>query len=296
MSQAIRYWDRQSRTLETEKVYGDGAVRWLYGTRFGEMVADKLLARRWFSELTGWYQSSPWSKHRIASFIKEFSIDMEEYENVSYESFNDFFARRFRPGARVFCEPEHELGAFAEARYLAFEHVEREQTFPVKGEHLSATGLLGSEERAQPFEGGPVLIARLCPTDYHRYHFPASGRMLSEVHLPGALHSVNPLALQARSDIFVTNDRRASLLRCEPFGLLAFIEVGALNVGRIVATHSAEDPFRRGDEKGYFLFGGSTVILLGEPGRWRPDADLLEKSQLKIESFVRLGERVAQAL
>jgi phosphatidylserine decarboxylase len=171
--------------------------------------------------------------------------------------------------------------------------VASDQTFPVKEAHLSAIMVLGSEERARPFLGGPLFIARLCPTDYHRFHFPDDGRILFHARVPGPLHSVNPVALQYKSDILMTNERQVSILETKNFGKLAYVEVGALLVGKIKQTHPQDQEFRRGGEKGYFEFGGSTVLLFGEPGRWKPDADILDQSRNGRETLVRLGERIA---
>ncbi|MEM7167507.1 MAG: phosphatidylserine decarboxylase [Planctomycetota bacterium] len=288
----IRYWDRVAKELRSEKVYGDAAVRWLYETRIGGWVAHWLLSQRWISKITGFLQSTAWSRRRIPGFVENFEIPMEEFEEVRYGSFNDFFCRRFRPQVRPFVESATAFPAFAEGRYLAFEAWSPQQTFPVKGKDLAANALLGAA--ADEFVGGPVLIARLCPTDYHRFHFPDAGSVIRSYRVGGRLHSVNPLALRARSDIFVTNERRVTILETANFGKLAYVEVGAMSVGKIVQTHTG-GPFARGDEKGYFLFGGSTVIVLGEPGAWQPDADLLEKSSIMVETLVRVGERVARA-
>ena len=132
-------------------------------------------------------------------------------------------------------------------------------------------------------------MARLCPTDYHRFHFPDGGRVLERYSLPGRLHSVNPIALKRRGDIFFTNKRDISILETENFGKLAYIEVGAICVGKIVQSHRQGD-FRRGEEKGYFLFGGSSVIVMGLPGRWVPSEDVLRHTKEGMETYVRLGD------
>jgi phosphatidylserine decarboxylase len=295
-AEPIRFWDRRARRLDTEKVYGERFVRWTYETSPGRSLTDLILARPWVSQAYGWTQTTRWSSRKVPEFIRKFSIPMEEYERPpeGFTSFNSFFIRKFKPGLRPFAQAD-EFPAPAEARYLAFERVRDEQSFPVKGTYLSAAALVGDEKEARPFRGGPLLLARLCPVDYHRYHYPDDGTTLSQRTLHGPLHSVNPLALKAKGDILSTNERRVSILDTALFGKLAYIEVGALCVGKIVQTHPLDQPFRRGDEKGYFLFGGSTVIVLGEPGRWYPDADLLEQTQAGRESLVRLGERVASA-
>jgi phosphatidylserine decarboxylase len=291
----IQYWDREKQKLETELVYGDAAVSWLYGNPIGRALADGVLTRTWFSKLYGSFQSSPGSRKKIAPFIETFKIPMNEYEERDFVSFNDFFSRRFRPGMRPFVADPKKMGAFAEARYLGFERVAADQKYPVKGQYLTAHALLEDAELAKPFEGGAVLIARLCPTDYHRFHFPDDGKILENRTLPGKLHSVNPLALQHRGEIFATNERQVSILETEHFGKLAYIEVGAICVGKIVQTDPAKKTFRRGDEKGYFLFGASTVIVLGEPGKWRPERDLLEQTAQQRECYLKLGAAVATA-
>ncbi len=289
----ITYWNRRTARTEQELVYGEGALRWMYETRPGRTLGEGLLSRPWVSALYGSLQDTGWSARKIAPFVQQFGIPMEEYESQQFSSFNDFFIRRFKPGMRPFTQAPNELAAFAEARYFAMDRLDPVQRFPVKGIALTASELLGDRALAAPFERGPAFIARLCPVDYHRFHFPDSGRIATQSHQSGPLHSVNPLALQFKPDILVTNERRVSILDTDGFGRLAYVEVGATMVGKIVHTHPATQPFARGAEKGYFLFGGSTVVMLGEAGAWTPDADLLEQSRQGRETLVRLGERIA---
>ncbi len=291
----IEVWDREHRRYFREKVYGDALIQWTYGTRLGRAITDHLLVKPWLSQAYGQYQNTQRSARKIPHFVREFQIPMNEYEGSpeNYRSFNEFFIRKFKPGMRPFVSPEKAMPAFAEARYLAFESIRDDQVFPVKGGYLSAESLLGSSEKAAPFVGGPLLLARLCPVDYHRYHYPDAGTTTDAFTVHGHLHSVNPIALAQRGEIFIQNERRVAIIETQNFGKLAMIEVGALCVGKIVQTHDERKPFGVGDEKGYFLFGGSTVIVLGEKGRWRPDAELLEQTAQKRETFVKLGSGVA---
>ncbi len=295
-SSQIVFWSRNRATFEVEKVYGDSALRWAYQTRLGRKLTDWIFSRAWVSQLYGAYQSSTLSRAKIEPFIEAFNIPMNEFEPGPFRTFNDFFIRRFQSGARKFVQSPSEMAAFAEARYLAFESITPEQKFPVKGKFLSAQALLGGTPWASHFAGGPLLLARLCPTDYHRFHFPDSGKILDSFRIHGKLHSVNPVALQAVDEVFAQNERQVSILETKNFGLLAYIEVGALCVGKIVQSHSPQkSQFERGDEKGYFLFGGSTVIVLGEPGKWKPSVDLLENTRQSREVLVQLGEPVASS-
>lgn len=290
----IQIWNRRTNQIEIEQVYGEAALSWVYGNMLGQWMANRLLSKPPLSQAYGAYQSSRLSQHKIQPFIEAFHIPMEEYVDGPFLTFNDFFIRHFKAGKRPFVTEASQFPAFAEARYFAFEKVRSSDQVPVKGLNLSPAQLLGNVKRARPFEGGPLLLARLCPTDYHRFHFPDSGRMVDEYRLHGSLHSVNPLALEYKSDILISNERHVSFLETENFGTLAYVEVGALCVGKIVQSHIGP-LFKRGDEKGYFLFGGSTVIVLGQPGRWKPSADLIEQTLQGRECLVRLGESVGQA-
>ncbi len=289
----ISYWNRSTGKIETELVYGEGPLRWAYGSSLGRVLSERMLSRPWFSSLYGAYQGTSLSARKIRPFVRAFGVNMEEFESAEYGSFNEFFIRKFRSGARTFVADPGRLAAFAEARYLAFEKAGPTVQLPVKGEYLTARALLGGESHAAPFAGGPVLIARLCPVDYHRFHFPSDGRWDEHFRVPGAYHSVNPVALAARPNIFATNERQVSLLRTLRLGRMAYVEVGAMCVGRIVQTARPGSEFKRGDEKGYFLFGASTVIVLGEPGAWTPDEDLLRHSREGREVWVKLGDGLA---
>jgi phosphatidylserine decarboxylase len=185
------------------------------------------------------------------------------------------------------------MGAFAEARYFAWEKVQPGQEFPIKGRSLNAEHLLGSARRARPFENGPVILARLAPVDYHHLHYSDDGMTLENEHLGKRLWTVNRNALQDQPDILFRNERKVQVLETKSFGRLGFIEIGALSVGRIVQMHPVELPFARGEKKSVFRFGGSAVVLFGEQGAWRPSEDLLQKTSEGVETLVRLGDEIA---
>lgn len=291
----MNFFNRRTGRVEKEDVYGDLGVRLLYGNPIGFALADSLLVKKAVSRFYGALQSGSRSATKVPEFVKKFRIPMEQYETGPFRSFNDFFIRKFKKGQRTFPTEKNLMGAFAEARYLAFKDISQPISIPVKGLGLDPMSLLGHTPGKERFRGGPCLLARLCPVDYHRYHFPDSGR-ISHQHLEtGKLHSVNPLALQRHPELFFTNERQISLLETENFGTLAYVEVGALCVGKIVESHPAGQNFARGAEKGYFLFGGSTVILYGEPEAWEPAADLLKNSAEGLETLVELGSPVATA-
>ena len=295
----IRYFHRKNNRVETEQIYGSWAVHWLYSTCLGGFLGAWLARSRFFSVLYGMMQNSSWSRKKIAPFVAKFNIDLDEFEvgkrgtpQEPYRSFNEFFIRKFKRGRRIFGENEGELPAFCEGRYYGYERVTAQEKIPVKGRYLRPEGLLNNEEWAAKFKDGPLLLARLCPTDYHRFHFPVEGRVLRHYCVPGLYHSVNPIALKKKGNIFLTNKREVSILDTEDWGPLAYIEVGAVCVGKIIQTFRLKE-FGRGEEKGYFLFGGSTVILMGTTGAWVPSEDILHNTRRGMETYIQLGDVAA---
>jgi phosphatidylserine decarboxylase len=240
-------------------------------------------------------QHAPWSRRKIEPFVRKHHIDMSEFEPVRYRSYAQFFGRKFKPGARRFPNDPCAMGAFAEARYFGWRAVDPAMTFPIKGHSLNAETILGSAERAASFASGPVILARLAPVDYHRVHYFDDGTTGECDRLGKRNWTVNQNALRSKPDILFRNERSIQILHTAHFGRLAFVEIGALTVGRIVQTHPLDKPFRRGEEKSYFAFGGSAIIVFGTPGAWEPTKDILAHTEQGIETLLRLGQDVARA-
>lgn len=300
-SNQIIYFNRPTQSMETELVYGDGAIKFIYDNYFGQILGP-IIASKPASQLYGSYQDWSVSKNKVPPFVEKFNIDLSLYKagsisaekkENSYKNFNEFFIRKFEDNVRDFVDDESKMPAFCEARYFGHSEINNDVKIPVKGKLLNSKDLLGGSKWSQTFEGGPLLVARLCPVDYHRYHYPLAGETLDSFPIKGQYHSVNPLALRSKPDIFIINERRASILDTEKFGKLAYIEVGAAMVGKIVQSHDETTTHNKGDEKGYFLFGGSTVILLGEKGKWSPSEDILRNTNNGIETYLHLGDEVA---
>ena len=285
-------WDRQAGKLVQEWMDDSRAT---YETRPHSSLKNWLESEPLYDWLLAAYQHSRRSTRKIEPFIRKHKIDMSEFEPLIYRSYAEFFVRRFRPEARRFPDPPGAMGAFAEARYFAWERLEADQKFPVKGYSLSAEHILGSAERARGFAAGPVLLVRLAPVDYHHLHYPDDGRTLEQDRARRRLWTVNWRALQNQPDILFRNERQINILDTRHFGRLGFVEVGALSVGRIIQVHPLDTPFRRGEEKSVFTFGGSAVVVFGEPGQWQPADDLLAHTRDGIETLVRLGEPIATA-
>jgi len=289
---AIQIYNSEKKIVEEEKVYGDKFIRFLYENRVGGFFST-LLCKAPISVIFGKMQDAPASADKIPDFIKNYEIAIDDYETETYKNFNQFFIRRFKVGKRNFETNPKIMPAFCEARYFGYESITNETKYPVKGRHLLANELVANPIWGQCFEGGPLVIARLCPVDYHRFHFPDNGKVLDHYKVRGDYHSVNPIALKKLPTIFTNNVREVTILETENFGKLAYIEVGAMCVGKIVQSHTTPT-FKRGDEKGYFLFGGSTVVVLGEKDKWKPSSEILEKSRDGIEVYLKLGAPLSE--
>ena len=294
-TQKIRIWNRIESRFEIEKIYGEKQMRFLYENPLGSIIANHFMSKSLMSQIMGLYHDSKLSALKVDQFIKKYVINIDEFESKKYSSFNDFFIRKFKSGKRIFADGDL-FPAFCEGRYLGASETKSNQRFKIKDAMISVGELLGSQDSTL-FEGGPLLIARLCPVDYHRFHFPDEGHILSHARISGSLHSVSPVALKFDPEIFLKNEREITLLETKTFGKLAYIEVGAMGVGKIVQANSMESgsEFQRGGEKGYFLFGGSTVIMIGEPGRWKPSNDILSQTKNKRETFIKLGDVIGGA-
>lgn len=282
--------DRASGRIFEERVFGGEALEFLYHGR-GKPLVRLLLRRSLPNRIYGWLQRSPRSRARIADFVESLGIDADEAERPldAYRSLDEFFTRKLRPGVRpIDPSPDH-LVSPADGRLLAFAEVGPELV--VKSSRVSLAVLVGDRALSSRYVGGAALVLRLAPADYHRFHFPDDGIASAPRRLPGPLDSVHPIALAAGAPSF-RNKRVVTVLDSAAFGPLLLIEVGALLVGTIVQTYRP-GPVRRGDEKGYFRFGGSTVVVLAMPGRLTIDSDLLEATAAGLETLVRMGTRLA---
>jgi phosphatidylserine decarboxylase len=285
----LAVWDRHAGKLIEEFMDDHPST---YESRPRRSLSQWLESEPLYDWLLAAYQNTRRSARQIEPFIRNHKIEMREFKPVIYRSFAEFFDREFRPGARTFVAASNEMAAFAEARYFGWNRLEADQQFPVKGHSLSAAQILGNENRAAPFVGGPILLARLSPMDYHHVHYPDDGLTLDNARLGRSLWTVNWHALQNQPDILFRNERQIDILETKNFGRLAFVEVGAMSVGRIVQVHPRETAFQRGEEKSVFKFGGSAVVLFGEPGKWRPADDILEHTAQSIETLIRLGDTI----
>ena len=269
----------------------DKVLRFLYGTAPGRLLLKPLVSRP-LSEAAGRFLDTPLSRPLIRPFLRSASIDLSDYLPEEYACFNDCFTRRIRPELRPLPAEEDVLFSPCDGRLTA-RPITDGTVLPIKQSAYMVASLLGSEKLARPFLDGLCLVFRLCVDDYHRYCYFDSGVKSANVFLPGKLHTVRPVALAA-APVFAENCREYTFLKTEHFGLAAQIEVGAMLVGKI-ENRDGPGPFVRGAEKGRFLYGGSTIVVLLRKGAAVLRQDILEASARGEETRVRMGEAIGKS-
>lgn len=290
----IRYFNRQSGNIETEQVYGEAFLRWAYGSPFGRATLHTLVKRPFFSKFYGWRMDRPASASRIAPFIRDYGMKVEDFADdpESFRSFNEFFYRKLKPEARPIDADPNSVVFPADGRHLGFQKASAIESFFVKGQRFDLAALLGSKDLAAVYADGPLVLSRLCPVDYHRFHFPVAGVPSPTQVLNGPLFSVSPLALRENLNYLWENKRTITRLETVRFGNVLVLEIGATCVGSIHQTYTPGKLVEKGAEKGYFAFGGSSTITVFEPGRIKLSEDLLDHSSRQCELYSLMGSRM----
>ena len=294
----VEIYDRLHGEVVEECVLGGGLLRLAYESALSPLFRSTFLKTGAISRLLGWYCDTAWSSRKVDGVVKQLNIDMADFEEPigGFQTFNQWFVRRLKPGARPFDPDPQVLSSPADCRLTVIPKLDETTAIPVKGADFRIEDLLETtpEETAR-FHGGAVLIFRLCPSDYHRYHFPADGQTVDSVDISGRYDSVNPVAVAAGIPVFTENRRVVTQLNLDTFGPTAFVEVGAFGVGGIVDTHG-KNPFQKMDEKGYFRYGASTLVLVFGSGRLKIDQDLIDHSANGLEILIRTGETLGHSL
>ena len=264
----------------------------LYDTVFGRMLL-KVLTHPLVSKICGAFLDCPASKILIRPFVAANSIDLAEYYSGDFHCFNDCFARRIKPGKRIIDMEPSSLVAPCDGLLSVYE-IEEGVVIPVKQSRYNIARLLHSKKLAARYEGGYCLVFRLCVDNYHRYIYFDNGEKGVNHFIPGKLHTVQPVALE-KVPVFTENCREFTVMNTENFGKVVQMEVGAMLVGKI-DNHHGRHTFRRGDEKGCFKYGGSTIILLIEKDRAVIDDAILKASHRGVETPVKMGEMLGKCV
>lgn len=284
--------DRQGN-ISAEDSLQDRFLTWMYEHAAGRILLRPLISPA-FSRAGGRLLDSAFSVVLIRPFIRAGGIDMSQYEKRRYRSYNDFFTRKLLPGARrVDFAPESFISP-CDSRLSVYRISgdEEADAAVIKHTRYSTASLLRDRKLAAEYAGGYLWVFRLCVDDYHRYIYVDQGSVSHNRHIPGVFHTVNPVANDVYP-VYKENTREYSLLESENFGRILQMEVGALLVGKI-ENRSITGTVKRGQEKGNFAFGGSTVILMTKKDMVCPDEDILNNSRQGIETRVLLGERIGR--
>ncbi|MGN0679837.1 MAG: phosphatidylserine decarboxylase [Oscillospiraceae bacterium] len=282
----MKVFDRKSGELINEAEPLSKPLDFLYNTVPGRALL-KITVSPTFSEMAAVYRNNPHSRKDIASFCEKHGISVENTEQ--YKTFNEFFTRKRE--FEMSLQPL-EVPAIADSR-LAVYPIDEDLRLIIKHSEYSVTEILGNRSLAAKYAGGMCFVFRLSLTDCHRYLFPDDGILHKHWTIRGELHTVR--SISEEYNVFSRNTREISVLKTRHFGMVTQIEVGAMLTGKI-RNHKITE-FAKGDEKGYFEYGGSTVILLFpklEKGFIQPDSDILENSENGIETLVGLGEKIAE--
>ena len=270
------------------KKESSGILRFLYNTVPGRMVL-KIITSPTISKIGGAYMDCRVSKIHIKGFIKNNNIDMTQYEKAKYGCFNDCFTRKIKKEMRPINMEENAFIAPCDGRLSAY-HISENSDFYKKKSDYSVADLIKNSKKAPDFNGGVCLVFRLCVDDYHRYGYVDDGKIVENNYVPGVLHTVRPIALN-RYPVFVQNSREYSVIETNNFGTIAQIEVGALMIGKI-KNHQKSGLVKKGREKGMFLYGGSTIVVLLEKDKVHIDEKYFRNTANDIETKVKFGSTI----
>ena len=292
----IKIYNRNSKKYDTENVAGGNYIKWCYESPIGKSFTELLIKKKLFSKVYGKYCDNNLSKNKISSFINDFDIDMSICKNNlnDFRNFNDFFIRELNDDARPIDMDTDKLISPGDGRLFAYTDISVNDLVQVKDITYSLAELIQDNDIANEYEGGVCLILRLCPTDYHRFHFVDYGTCEKTNFIPGNYYSVNPTALERVAKLYCQNKREWCVFHSENFGDIIHVEVGATCVGSIIQNYKENTPISKGDEKGYFKFGGFTTIFFFKPNTIIVDEDILTQSSLGFETKVNMGETIGK--
>ena len=271
------YYDLKNN-IYIKKEDSNKGLLFLYNTIIGRIFL-KVFTSRIISKLYAKYMNSKLSVHKIKKFIKKNNINMTEYEKVIYNSFNDFFTRKIKKNKRKI---DKGLISICDSKLSVYE-INENTSFNIKNSIYTIEELIGENNN---YNFKYALVFRLCVDDYHHYHFIDDGQIISNKKIDGILHTVQPLALK-KQKVFLENSREVTILDTKNYGKVCYVEVGAMMIGKI--TNLEKETFKKGEEKGYFEFGGSTVVVLMED-KIKINKKIIENTKKDIETIVKLGQ------
>lgn len=281
-----KIYQRDTKAIIEPKEYQTVWLKRLYQTKWGNvllsMVTSPLFSIMWTA-----IDHTRLSKKKVAQFIKEYDITLSDYESENYNSFAEFFVRKLK-AANVQVSPSNHVCAIAQAKLLVVP-IQSNQTFAIKGQNYRLEDILQDRSSADYYEGGTLFIYRLAVDDYHRYLASETGTVIHQRNIRGKLHTIREIA-QQNFQVFKENKRAYCLIETKHSGTIMQMEVGALLVGKIY--NLPVDRYQRGEEKGWFSLGGSTILVAYPKGTVTVDPDIHHYSSLNIETQVYIGEGI----
>lgn len=279
--------------LVQEKIEQHWTLCFLYRNFIGKLIRN-LFNKRFISRIYGAFQDSSLSKIKIVPFIKKYDIQMDQFEKKAQEfkSFNDFFTRKLRAGSRPIPESPNIFISPADSKLFVVEKISQNIPFFVKNEKFNLESFLADKDLAKEYQDGVLLIFRLSPPDYHRFHFPIDCLPLQPKKINGIYESVNPIVYKAGIQPLVQNERCLTILKTERFSDVISVSVGAMLVGKIINTFVPQKQYKKGEEMGYFEFGGSTLVIIFKRGSIKLQKKFLENSKFGFETEVKMGQSI----
>lgn len=285
---AVTYVDRAGNKYDGTTGQ-DRLLEVIYGHRVTRMLIRPLLSPV-VSRICGKFLSTRLSKMIIPSFVKKNHIDLGIYEKQKFDSYNAFFTRKIKDGQRKIDDRKNVLISPSDGKVSVYP-ITKEGRIWIKHTEYTVSRLLKDERLAERYMGGFVYVIRLTVDDYHRYCYVADGIKSSQRKIPGVLHTVNPVA-NDHYPIYKMNSREYCLLKTKELGTVLTMEVGALMVGKIHNHEKSTASVKKGQEKGMFEFGGSTIVVMTEPGKVEPDEDILKATKAQAELLIKMGESI----
>jgi len=292
----IEYYDRREGRKKMDRVAAARFIHWAYNTRSGRLAESLIFGTKAFSQIYGRIQKSRGSRRKIAPFVRNLGVDLEDVTTSleKFSSFNDFFIRDIDLSRRPFVSDPAVCAAPVDGRILAYRDVVPDLSFRIKRAVFNLRSFLQDDGLADFFAGGTLVVSRLGLADYHYVHFPFSGIPHPPASIPGKYYASGPYSLLRLIPFYASNFRMVTPVDSDHFGRVAMVEIGALSVGSIRQLFPPDSPVAKGAKKARFEIGGSTVALLFEKGRIEIDSDLLTHTEEGLETYVRLGDSIGR--
>ena len=293
----IKVYDRKSKEYYEEIQYNSKALHFLYDTMLGRIILKWFILGKTYSNYNARQNEKRSSVSKIKPFIEEYKINEEEFETTDFRSFHEFFRRRLKSEARPICPEEEAFISIADSKLRCYP-IDDRAAIKIKNSIYTIAELIGVDgefnqqldhNQIKEYQGGTCLVFRLTVDDYHHYVHFDEGEIVQKRVIPGKLHTVGPISAK-RYKVYSENSREVSRLRTKCFGEVIQVEVGALLVGKIVNHEKTH--FQRGEEKGWFEMGGSTIVLLFQKDAVYMDQDIMKHSEMEMETKVILGEKI----